>query len=117
MIHAIRIGDDMDESIPGLARLLGATGQEPMYANHAEVTHNSMEIKLRFNKMTPSYHKTETEIILPPIVAKALIQLVRDEVDTYEREIGPIYMPDDMSGIKGLFGVEEESQDGKEAGV
>jgi len=108
----------MSEALPGLAQLLGGNGQEPMYANHAEVTHNSMELKMRFNKMTPVFHKTEVEIILPPIVAKALIQLLKDEVDTYEREIGPIYMPDDMSGIKGLFGVEEEEgQDGKAEGV
>ena len=104
----------MPEAIPGLAQLLGGSSQEPMYANHAEVTHNSMEVKIRFNKMTPEYHKTEAEIILPPIVAKALISLLKEEVDTYEREVGPIYMPDDMSGIKGLFGVEENEENGRE---
>ena len=109
MIHAIKLGDDMEEVSGTLSRILGGnSSSEPLYANHAEVTHNSMEIKLRFNKATPSYHKTETEIILPPIVAKALVKLIQEEVETYETEVGPIYMPDDMSGIKGLFGVKDD---------
>ena len=91
--------------------LTGGSGKEPLYANHAEVTHNSMEIKIRFNKMSPHYQKMEVELILPPIIAKALVTLLVAEVDTYEQKVGPIYMPDDMSGILGLFGIKEGAED------
>lgn len=93
-----------------IASLLGGGTTEPQYANHVEVTHNAMEIKIRFNKATPAFQKVEAEIILPPIIAKALVQLILVEVETYERDIGPIYMPDDMSGILGLFGISEKEE-------
>ena len=96
--------------------LTGGGGKEPIYSNHAEVTHNSMEIKIRFNKMSPTYQKMEVELILPPIIAKALVTMLTVEIDTYEQKVGPIYMPDDMSGILGLFGIQKGVEgDDKEA--
>ena len=68
------------------------TGQrEGRYANYFEVGHNDIEFVLDFGQFFSDSEKVlHTRIITSPIYAKALLELLRDSLDRYERSFGVI---------------------------
>lgn len=84
---------------------------ETIYANNVGAGHNYIEIRLRFAFVnSPESVRNIVEIALPPMIAKGLVKVLDEEVKLYETEIGPIYMPDDKSGLEALFGTKIEGR-------
>jgi len=65
---------------------------EGRYANYFKVGHNAFEFLLDFGQFYPRGEKEQlhTRIVTSPVYAKALLQLLRDSVERYERTFGVI---------------------------
>ena len=75
------------------------------YTNVAEVGYNSIEIRLKFGFSEGGGRQSSViELVMSPILAKIVARMLGEEVQHYETNIGPIYMPNDASGLKALFG-------------
>ena len=75
------------------------------YTNVAEVGYNSIEIRLKFGFSEGGGRQAEViELVMSPILAKIVANMLTEEVQHYETNIGPIYMPNDKRGLEGLFG-------------
>lgn len=78
---------------------------ETIYANNVGVGHNWIEVRMRFSFINSlDSIKGLVEVALPPMIAKGLLKILDEEVKSYENNVGPIYMPDDKSGLEALFG-------------
>lgn len=94
--------------------LLRDPNESSKYSNHAEIGHNMIEIRMRFNFVgTGGLSRLQSEIIMSPVVAKALLHLLTEEIKIFETDVSPIYMPDDKSGLEALFGGTMEDGNGK----
>ena len=92
-------------------------GTPVRYTNVAEVGYNSIEIRLKFGFSEGGGRQVNViELVMSPILAKIVARMLTEEVQHYETNIGPIYMPNDASGLKALFGgvaaVEEKENGG-----
>jgi hypothetical protein len=72
--------------------LVGRQGLEGRYANYFEVGHNQAEFLVDFGQFypqgdAPAFH---TRIVMGPVYAKALTQLLTDAVTRYEESFGLI---------------------------
>lgn len=84
------------------------------YSNHAEIGHNMVEIRIRFNFVgAGNVGRLQSEIVMSPVVAKALLHLLTEEIKLFETNVAPIYMPDDKSGLEALFGGQIEDGNDK----
>ena len=84
------------------------------YTNVAEVGYNSIEIRLKFGFLEGAGRQSGViELVMSPVLAKVVAKMLNEEVQHYETNIGPIYMPNDASGLKALFGgpAAEEQKD------
>jgi hypothetical protein len=76
------------------------------YSNALEFVGNSIEIRLVFYLGSPSGHRHKTaEVIMAPLVAKALSRLLPERIKDWEKENGFINMPEDKDLLEGLFQV------------
>ena len=73
------------------------------YANLAIITHSSSEFIVDFVRVMPGLPKAgvQSRIVLTPEHAKRLMFALQDNVAKYERQFGPIRMPEDMNGNQG----------------
>lgn len=98
---AASFGGDMDL----LKALQMSQYIKTVYANNVGAGHNYIEIRLRFAFInTIDSIENIIEIALPPMIAKGMVRILDEEVKSYETDVGPIYMPDDKSGLEALFG-------------
>ena len=75
------------------------------YTNVAEVGYNAIEIRLKFGFLENAGRQSGViELVMSPVLAKVVAKMLTEEVQLYETNIGPIYMPNDSSGLKALFG-------------
>jgi hypothetical protein len=67
---------------------------EARYANHFRVGHNAIEMVLEFAQFYAGDRTaaTHTKIVTSPAYAKALLGLLQNVVEEYERAHGPIAM-------------------------
>jgi len=65
---------------------------EGRYANYFKVGHNAFEFLLDFGQFYPESEQTQlhTRIITSPIYAKALLEVLRESIDRYEKSYGAI---------------------------
>ena len=87
--------------------LLSLMGQAPkfIYANVVEVSHNYIEIRFRFGTNGTSIEDPQVDVAVHPVVAKLMLKFLEAEIESYETLVGPIYMPNDVSGLQSLFGM------------
>ena len=83
--------------------LLSIMGQAPkfIYANVVEVSHNYIEVRFRFGTNGEDF---QVDVAVHPVVAKLMLKFLEAEIQSYETLVGPIYMPNDVSGLQALFG-------------
>jgi hypothetical protein len=65
------------------------------YANFAIITHSSSDFILDFARMLPGLPKMQVKsrVILAPEHAKRLLAALQENIVRYEREFGPIKIP------------------------
>ena len=65
------------------------------YANFAIITHSSSEFILDFARILPGVPKAQvrSRVILAPEHARRLLGALQENIVRYEREFGPIKMP------------------------
>ncbi|MBR1547246.1 MAG: DUF3467 domain-containing protein [Prevotella sp.] len=65
------------------------------YANFAIITHSSSDFVLDFARVLPGIPKSQVKsrVILAPEHAKRLLAALQDNIMRYEREYGPIKIP------------------------
>ena len=70
------------------------------YANPAIITHSSSEFIVDFVRVMPGLPKAgvQSRIVLTPEHAKRLMYALQENVAKYERNFGPIRMPEEMNG-------------------
>ena len=70
------------------------------YANLAIITHSSSEFIVDFVRVMPGLPKAgvQSRIVLTPEHAKRLMYALQENVAKYERNFGPIRMPEEMNG-------------------
>lgn len=82
--------DESDES-------RSANPPDARYANYFEVGHNAFEFLLDFGQFYPGSEKPHlhTRIVTYPAYAKALLAVLRESVEQYERSFGEIQPHDE----------------------
>jgi hypothetical protein len=65
------------------------------YANFAIITHSSSDFVIDFARVLPGVPKTQVKsrVILAPEHAKRLLGALQENIVRYEREFGPIKIP------------------------
>lgn len=73
------------------------------YANLAIITHSSSEFIVDFVRIMPGLPKAgvQSRIVLTPEHAKRLMYALQENVAKYERNFGPVRMPEEMKGGNG----------------
>ena len=73
------------------------------YANLAIITHSSSEFIVDFVRVMPGLPKAgvQSRIVLTPEHAKRLMFALQENVMKYERNFGPIRMPENGNGANG----------------
>ena len=73
------------------------------YANLAIITHSSSEFIVDFVRVMPGLPKAgvQSRIVLTPEHAKRLMFALQENVIKYERNFGPIRMPEEKKGNGG----------------
>lgn len=79
------------------------------YANFAIITHGSSDFILDFARVLPGVPKAQVKsrVILAPEHAKRLLLALQENVLRYEREFGPIKIPNQESRTVAPFAVEK----------
>ena len=80
----------------GLQRDLPPDTAHGEYANFAIITHSSSEFIVDFARMLPGLPKAQvrSRVILAPEHAKRLLSALQENIMRYERQFGPIKMPE-----------------------
>lgn len=79
---------------------------EPAYCNLALIAHSPAEIVIDFARMLPAMPKARitSRVVLSPLVAKAFLRALSDNIAKYESQYGEIRLPDGPSLAERLFG-------------
>ena len=86
--------------------LLGMNEPRATYANSLDFLGNPLEIRIAFFLGSPAGSRYKVaEVILAPIVAKALARILPERVKDWEKENGFINMPEDKDLLESLFQV------------
>ena len=72
------------------------------YANLAIITHSTSEFILDFVRIMPGLPKAgvQSRIVMTPENAKRLLFALQDNIVKYEKNFGPIRMPEQRNGSK-----------------
>jgi hypothetical protein len=70
------------------------------YANFAIITHSSSDFVIDFARVLPGVPKSQVKsrVILAPEHAKRLLGALQENIMRYEREFGPIKLPQQQQG-------------------
>ena len=76
---------------------------EGTYSNLAIITHSSSEVITDFVQMMPGMQKAQVKsrIIMAPEHAKRLLYALQDNIQKYEKQFGPIKMPQPQQSNEG----------------
>jgi hypothetical protein len=79
---------------------------EPVYANLALIAHSPAEIVVDFARMLPGMPKARVaaRVVLTPLVAKALLRALGENITKFEKQYGEIHLPEGPSLAEQLFG-------------
>jgi hypothetical protein len=92
--------NENEQKQPGLQIELTPDKAQGEYANFAIITHSSSEFILDFARMLPGLPKAQvrSRVILAPEHAKRLLGALQENIMRYERQFGPIKMPEQPQG-------------------
>ena len=87
--------NDNEKKQQGLQIELTPDKAQGEYANFAIITHSSSEFIVDFARMLPGLPKAQvrSRVILAPEHAKRLLAALQENIVRYEREYGPIKIP------------------------
>lgn len=92
---------------------LPADVAEGVYSNMAMVCHSSSEFVLDFVRMVPGLPKAvvKSRVVMNAESAKKLLALLAGNVEAFERQFGPISLPDERKSrfLAGYPGVKGEA--------
>ena len=89
-----------------MLEFLGMNEVKPGYANGMEFMGNTVEIRLHFFLASSNGGRIRVaEIILAPIVAKALYRMMGENIKAWEKDHGFITLPEDVDLLESLFQV------------
>ena len=76
---------------------------EGVYSNLAIIAHSTSEFVFDFVRMMPGQKSAnvQSRIIMTPENTKKLLFALQENVAKYERQFGPIRMPEEMNGNQG----------------
>jgi len=99
----------MDNNTPNNGQLqieLPQDVAQGQYANFAIITHSSSDFVLDFAQVLPGLPKAmvRSRVILAPEHAKRLLLALQGNLAGYEREFGPIRLPQPEKGTIAPFG-------------
>lgn len=99
----------MDNNTPNNGQLqieLPQDVAQGQYANFALITHSSSDFVLDFAQVLPGLPKAmvRSRVILAPEHAKRLLLALQGNLAGYEREFGPIRLPQPEKGTIAPFG-------------
>ena len=88
--------NEKDNQQQGLQLELPQDVAQGEYANFAIITHSSSEFIVDFARMLPGLPKAQvrSRVILAPEHAKRLLGALQENIMRYERQFGPIKMPE-----------------------
>lgn len=100
----------MDNNTPNNGQLqieLPQDVAQGQYANFAIITHSSSDFVLDFARILPGVPKAmvKSRVILAPEHAKRLLIALQGNINGYEREFGPIRLPQAEKGTIAPFNV------------
>lgn len=87
--------NDNNQKQQGLQIELTPDKAQGEYSNFAIITHSSSEFIVDFARMLPGLQKAQvrSRVILAPEHAKRLLGALQENIVRYEREFGPIKIP------------------------
>ena len=86
--------------------LLGMNEPRAVYANSLDFLGNPLEIRIAFSLGSPTGARIKVaEVILAPIVAKALARILPERIKDWEKTNGFINMPEDKDLLDSLYQV------------
>lgn len=99
----------MDNNTPNSGQLQMELPQDVaqgQYANFAIITHSSSDFVLDFAQILPGLPKAmvRSRVILAPEHAKRLLIALQGNINGFEREFGPIRLPQPEKGTIAPFG-------------
>lgn len=101
------MNDNNNQQQQGLQIELSQEIAQGKYANFAIITHSSSDFVLDFARVLPGLPKAQVKsrIILAPEHAKRLLAALQENVMRYEREYGPIKIPNQEARTIAPFNV------------
>ena len=92
--------NEKDQKQQGLQIEIQPDKAQGEYANLAIITHSSSEFIIDFARMLPGLPKAQvrSRVILAPEHAKRLLGALQENIMRYERQFGPINMPQLQEG-------------------
>ncbi|MCH5302269.1 MAG: DUF3467 domain-containing protein [Prevotella sp.] len=89
------MNDKNNNQQQGLQIELPQTVAQGEYANFAVITHSSSDFVIDFARVLPGVPKAQVKsrVILAPEHAKRLLAALQENIMRYEREFGPIKIP------------------------
>ena len=106
-----------------MLQFLGGPPQQeftPLYANKVGMIGNPQEIRLLFYLGSMgSQDILQAEIILAPMMVKGILRYLPEKLAEWEKDNGPIYMPEDVELLESLFQVklsDDDEEDEEEPG-
>lgn len=74
-----------------------------VYSNLAVVMHSQSEFVLDFVRLLPGKQsaKVHSRVIMTPDNLKRLVRVLQQNIQTYEQEIAPIILPEDVQQVGG----------------
>lgn len=88
-----------------LSLLDGLSEPRAAYSNSMDFVGNPVEIRLGFFLGSPSGRFKVAEVIMAPMVAKALSRMLPDRIKAWEKDNGFITLPEDIDLLESLFQV------------
>ena len=95
LISKKAMNDKNNNQQQGLQIELPQTVAQGEYANFAVITHSSSDFVIDFARVLPGVPKAQVKsrVILAPEHAKRLLAALQENIMRYEREFGPIKIP------------------------
>jgi len=71
---------------------------EAVYSNFAVITHSPSEVIVDFARILPGVPKSRVHarVVMTPMNAKALLRALTENLDAFEKQHGPIKLPDQL---------------------
>lgn len=79
---------------------------EPAYSNFVVIQHSASEFVMDFARILPNMPsaKVGARVVTTPLHARLLLRALQENIERYESQFGPIYVPQGEGLANQLFG-------------